>query len=213
MKSRAFLVIWSASLVALQLGFLLSPIPEAQTIRATQESGGVIRVVAPGTFETTFTKRKGFGHIWFDLKHDPKKGRDLAPVDDENGLLWIKTAPGESADGSWYANPAEELELLEAGPVRARIRLKGWHARYGKTTPEALWKELAFEQVFTVYPTGSIYVDYSLLTETPVPLKHFLLITKSTGKWGPSGKGQGSSEVHSAGEHGQESPSRSNSAD
>lgn len=213
MKSSASLILWSASLVALQLGFPLPRGAEAESIRATQESDGAIRVVTPGAFETTFTKRKGFGHIWFDLKHDPKKGRDLAPVDDENGFLWIKTAPGASTDGSWYANPAQELELLEAGPVRARVRLKGWHARYGKTTPDALWKELAFEQVFTLYPTGSIYVDYSLLTETPVPLKHLLLITKSTGKWGPSGKGEGANEVHSAGEHGPESPSRSTTAD
>jgi len=213
MKSPASPIIWCAGLTVVHLGFFWPHWAEAQTIRATEESDGTIRVEAQGAFETTFTKRKGFGHIWFDLKHDPKKGYDLAPVDDENGLLWIKTAPAESADGSWYANPTQELELLEAGPVRARVRLRGWHARYGKTTPEALWKELAFEQVFTVYPTGSIYVDYSLLTETPVPLKHFLLITKSTGKWGPSGKGEGNNEVHSAGEHGPESPSRSNSAD
>jgi len=212
MKSRASLVIWSARLAALQLGLLLPHGADAQTIRATQESDGAIRVVAPGAFETTFTRRKGFGHIWFDLKHDPKKSRDLAPVDDENGFLWIKAAPGESADGSWYANPVQELELLEAGPVRARVRLTGWHARYGKTTADALWKELAFEQVFTVYSTGSIYVDYSLLTETLVPLKHFLLITKSTGKWGPSGKGEGANEVRSAGEHGPASPSRSATA-
>jgi|GEM_PF-1803062 len=212
MKSLASLIIWSASLAALQLGFSLPQGAEAQTIQATQESDGAIRVVAPGTFETTFTKRKGFGHAWFDLKHDPKKNRDLAPVDDENGFLWIKAAPGASTDGSWYANPVQELELLEAGPVRARVRLKGFHARYGKTTPDALWKELAFEQVFTLYSTGSIYVDYSLLTETPVPLKHFLLITKSTGRWGPNGKGEGGNEVRSAGEHGAESPSRSATA-
>jgi len=212
MNTRASLFIWSAALAAMQLGFLLTHSAEAQTIRATQESDGAIRVVAPGAFETTFTKRKGFGHVWYDLKHDPQKARDLAPVDDENGFLWIKTAPGESADGSWYANPVQELELLEAGPVRVRVRLKGWHARYGKATADALWKELGFEQVFTLYSTGSIYVDYSLLTETPVPLKHFLLITKSTGKWGPRGTGEGANEVHSAGEYGPESPSRSNTA-
>jgi hypothetical protein len=212
MKSPASLIIWSASLAVLQPGFLLPHRAEAQTIRATEENDGAIRVVAPGAFETTFTKRKGFGHVWYDLKHDPKKSRDLAPVDDENGFLWIKAAPGASADGSWYANPVQELELLEAGPVRARVRLKGWHARYGKTTPDALWKELAFEQVFTIYPTGSIFVDYSLLAEQPVPLKHFLLIIKSSGAWGPNGKGESKNEVHSAGEHGPESPSSSDTA-
>lgn len=213
MTSRSSLFIWSASLAVLQLGFLVPQDAAAQSIRATQESDGAIRVVAPGAFETSFTKRKGFGHTWFDLKHDPNKTRDLAPVDDENGFLWIKTAPEASADGSWYSNPVQELELLEAGPVRARVRLKGWHARYGKTTPDALWKDLAFEQVFTLYPTGSIYVDYSLITEQPVPLKHFLMIIKSTGKWGPKGKEEGGDEVHSAGEHGPQSPSRSATTD
>lgn len=49
-------------------------------------------------------------------------------------------------------------------------------------------------------------MDYSLLTEQPVSLKHFLLIIKSTGKWGPNGKGEGKNEVHSAAEHRSESP-------
>jgi hypothetical protein len=31
------------------------------------------------------------------------------------------------------------------------------------TKPEAAWKELGFEQTFTVYPSGAIYVD-SLLS-------------------------------------------------
>jgi len=88
-------------------------------------------------FETTFTKRKGFGVTWFDLKHDPGKSRDLAPVLDGNGFFWIKIGrPG--TDGSWYANPAEEMTLLEAGPTRARVRLRGAHMRYGNTDAKVL---------------------------------------------------------------------------
>lgn len=57
----------------------------AQEIRATQEGGNLVRVIASGRFETTFSKRKGFGATWVDLKHDPAKKRDRAPVLDGNG--------------------------------------------------------------------------------------------------------------------------------
>ena len=59
-------------------------------IEAKLEADGTIRVIAPGAFETTFTRRKGFGATWFDLKHDPEKKYDLAPVLDENGFFWVK---------------------------------------------------------------------------------------------------------------------------
>jgi hypothetical protein len=74
----------------------------APGIKAAQEDEKTIRVIVPGHFETTFTKKKGFGGVWFDLKHDPQKKHDLAPVREENGLLWIKNGPS-GADGSWYA--------------------------------------------------------------------------------------------------------------
>src|SRR4030095_9158415 len=93
-------------------------------IRVTQENETLIRVVSKGRFETTFTKRKGFGSTWFDLEHDPDKKRDLAPLLDENGFFWVKIGkPG--TDGSWYANPAEEMKLLEDGPARVRVLLRG----------------------------------------------------------------------------------------
>src|SRR5262245_51390448 len=113
MTSPASLIMGCASLVVWQLYCFFPCVADAQTISATQESEAAIRVVATGRFETTFTKRKGFGHVWFDLEHDPQKSRDLAPVDDENGFLWIKAAPAASTEGSWYANPVQELELLE----------------------------------------------------------------------------------------------------
>src|SRR5262245_15440129 len=136
----------AASLAGMHLGFFSPHRASAQTISATQEKDRSIRVVVPGVFATTFTKRNGFGHRWVDLRDDPEKGSDLAPVRDETGFLGVKAAPGACAAGSWYANPVEALDLLEDGPVRARGRLKGGHARYGNTKPEALWKELAFEQ-------------------------------------------------------------------
>jgi hypothetical protein len=118
---------------------------EARDIKAIQEDEKTIRVVVPGQFETTFTKRKGFSGGWFDLKHDPQRKRDLPPVLNENGFLWVKNGP-PGADGSWYANPPREMTLLESGPTRVRVRLSGAHQRYGQTKPEAAWQELGFEQ-------------------------------------------------------------------
>jgi len=175
-------------------------------IRAVQETPKLIRVTSPSRFETTFTTRKGFGAAWFDLKHDPDRKRDLAPVLDENGFFWIKIGQPEG-DGSWYANPAEEMTLLEAGPVRVRVRLRGAHMRYGQTEAKAAWKELRFDQTWTVYPDGSVYLVYALEQEQPVPYKHFLVITKSNGAWGPNGKGEGKGEVKIVGEAGEAKPS------
>jgi len=178
-----------------------------QEIRAKQEGEGAIRVVSEGRFETTFTKRKGFGATWFDLKHDPQKKRDLAPVLDENGLLWVKIGSPPQAEGSWYANPPREMKLLEAGPSRVRVQLSGPHQRYGRTGPEAAWKELGFEQTFTVYPSGAVYVDYTLIAQQPLVLHGFLLILKPNGAWGSLGKGEGANEVRCAGEFGPDKPS------
>lgn len=177
----------------------------AQQIQATAEGEKTIRVVAEGRFETTFTKRKGFGSTWFDLKRDPEKKRDLAPVLDENGFFWIKIGkPG--ADGSWYSNPPEEMSLLEAGPARVRVRLRGAHMRYGNVDPKNAWKELRFDQTYTIYPDGSVFIAYGLEQVEPVTYHHFLVITKSNGAWGPQGKGEGKGEVRVAGEAGAEKP-------
>jgi hypothetical protein len=176
-----------------------------QEITAVPEGDALIRVVSPGRFETTFTKRKGFGATWFDLKHDPAKTRDLAPVLDENGFFWIKIGqPGN--DGSWYANPAEEMSLLESGPVRVRVRLRGSHRRYGSTDAKAAWPALRFEQTWTLAADGSAYVDYVLVQDQPVPYRHFLVITKANGAWGAQGKGPGRGEARVAGEKGEAKP-------
>jgi hypothetical protein len=177
----------------------------AAGIRAVQEDEKNIRVIVPGCFETTFTKKKGFGGVWFDLKHDPQKKRDLAPVLDENGLLWVKNGPA-GADGSWYANPPREMTWLESGPTRVRVRFSGTHQRYGMVKPEAEWKELGFEQTFTAYPSGAYYVDYALIAHEPIEFHHFLLILKPNGIWGSRGKGEGAGEVHCAGEFGPDKP-------
>lgn len=186
---------------------ILSGAARAAEISANQEADKTIRVVVPDTFELTFTKRKGFVAAFFDLKHDPQKKHDLAPVLDENGILWTKTAgQGMTSGDSWYANPPATMELLEAGPVRVRVRLAGPHHRYGYTDLKAAWNDLGFTQTFTIYPTGNTYIDYALVTRQPVPLHHFLLIIKSAGSWGNQGQGEGKGEVHCAGEFGAEKP-------
>ena len=180
---------------------------KAIEITAKQENETTIRVVAPGAFELTFTKQKGFVGDFYDLKHDPQKNRNLAPVNPENGLLWTKNAPvADATGGAWYANPPDTMELLEAGPARVRVRVAGPHRRYGYKKPEAAWKELAYEQTFTIYPTGNVYIDYALVAGQPLALKGFNLIIKSTGAWGAEGKGEGKGEAHCAGEFGADKP-------
>jgi len=174
-------------------------------ITATMEGDSVVRVVSAGLFETTVTRRKGFGGSFWDLKHDADKKFDLGPVLDENGILWTKCGfPNEleKSDGSWYAAPCERLELLESGPARVRVRTSGPHCRYGSTDVKARWNELGFEQTFTMYPSGATYIDYCLVAERPLRLHHFLLIIKSNGSWGNRGKGEGKGEVHCASESG-----------
>jgi len=185
----------------------------AQTLSVTQQNDKdkTIRVTSPGTFETTFTLRKGFGASWFDLAHDPEKRHDLAPVLDENGLYWVKLAkmpadPKITDTGSWYANSAQRIDLLESGPVRAKVRLTGWHMRYGRTDEKAAMKELGFELTHTVYPTGAVYTAYVLDAAEEVPLHHFLTIIKSNGAWGPAGKGEGKAEAHCVTEGGDDAP-------
>ena len=177
----------------------------AGEITAKLEGDSVVRVVSPGLFETTITKRKGFvGNFW-DLKNDAGKKFDLGPVLDENGILWTKNGhPNdlEKSDASWYAAPCEKLELIEAGRARVRVRTSGPHCRYGNTDLKAQWKELGFEQTFTMYPTGATYIDYCLVTDKPLKLHHFLLIIKSNGSWGKNGKGAGAGEVHCASDSG-----------
>ena len=174
----------------------------AQTVTATQVDERTIRVVCPGKFECVVNKRQGFGE-WYDLKNDPQKKRDMGSVNEANGFLWTKvgTPQGGERGGSWYANPPEKMELLEAGPVRVRLRLSGPHNCYGN--PKRPWNDLRFEQTYTIYPTGDVYTDYVLITEKPLPLHHFGFILRTTGRWGHNFKGEGGGEVKCASEAGE----------
>ena len=183
---------------------LISSRCAAQRITATQESDKLktIRVVCSGRFESIINKRQGFGE-WYDLKNDPEKKRDMGSVNEANGFLWTKTGlpEGQKKGGSWYANPPEKMELLEAGPVRVRVRLSGPHNCYG--SPKRPWNDLRFEQTYTIYPTGDVYTDYVLITQKRLSLHHFNFILRTTGRWGHNFKGEGGGEVKCASEAGE----------
>ncbi len=194
---------WAVTVSMLAAAFLFPRAAFAQGLTAEQldDRQKTVRVAAPGKFETAFTLRKGFGASWFDLAHDPEKKRNLAPVADENGLYWVKMAKKPPADfkgdlGSYYANPAKTIELVESGPVRARVKLTGWQMRYGRTDEPAAYKDVPFELTHTVYPTGAVYADYAIDAAEDIPLHHFLTIVKSNGAWGKNGKGEGKGEAH-----------------
>ena len=189
-------------LLAVFVTALLCGCAAAQTLDVKQVDKKTVLATVPGKFETTFTLRKGFGHTWFDLKHDPEKKRDLAPVAQENGFFWVKAAPEGQRGVSWYANPSQSMELLEANPVRLRVRFRGPHMRYGKVGEKFKWSDLHFDLTWTLYATGKVCGDYVLVTEKPVKLHHNVAIIKSTGHWGKNGKGEGANEIHPASECG-----------
>jgi hypothetical protein len=184
----------------------MSSLASAQTLSVKSEPDAKyqpITVTVPGKFETVFNLRKGFGAKWFDLAHDPERKRDLAPVADENGFFWVKMSKDPNVGGgSWYANPAQKTELVESGPVRIRVRLSGWHMRYGSTERKSAIEDVPFELTWTVYPTGAVYASYAIDVKEDVPLHHFLAIIKTNGAWGKNGKGEGKDEVHPASEAG-----------
>ena len=191
-----------------------TPVPRSAPTRitATMEGDSVVKIVSPGYFETDVTKREGFVGSFYDLKSDPAKKFDLGPVLSENGILWTKNGhPNDltKSDGSWYAAPCEKLEILEGEGARVRVRTSGPHCLYGKTDAKAQWKELGFEQTFTIYPNGACYIDYCLVAEKPLKLHHFLLIIKSNGSWGKRGTGAGAGEVRCASDSGDTKPAQS----
>ena len=179
-----------------------------QQIKATQTDPKTVLVGAPGKFETTVTMANGFGETWYDLAHDPEKKRSLGrPQGGTGGLLWTKLYVGDDEKRGGGTNPPKTLELLEAGPVRARVRIAGVFNRRGMGVPAEDLNEIGFEQTFTMYPTGQVYVDYGLIArEADVKLYRIELILRPTGAWGKSGKGKGADEVHCAGEAGPAKP-------
>ena len=83
--------------------------------------------------------------------------------------------------------------------MRVRVSHSGKHCRYG--FPDAPWNDLGYVQTFTVYATGEVYVDYTLLASRDIPLGHFNLIVQSTGDWGNDALATAPGEAHCVGEY------------
>lgn len=162
------------------------------TISVSEAGAGTtqhkVTVKVAGRFEGSFTRENGFAKDWFDLKNDPSKQRNLGPLYDGggnySGMFWVKFHKDSPYDGvSWEPNPVDTMKILEANTVRTRIRLKGPHTYYG--VGDYPMTGILYEQIFTVYPNGNVYISYIVETfkdETYVGEAHF--ITRSTGKWG-----------------------------
>jgi hypothetical protein len=172
-------------------------------ICARFEGTDLIRIRAPGRFELTFTKREGFGEELYDLKADPGELHDLSSSLQENGILWsVVQELGDPV--TYFANNATSLQLLEASGVRVQARDLGLHHLYG--LPDMPWNDLGYVQTFTVYATGEVYVDYTLVASRDIPLGSFTLIVKTTGAWGPNATGDGAGEAQCISQYGSDKP-------
>lgn len=183
----------------------------ADTLSAPVETGGTtvaqkILITAPGKFEASFTRANGFGKTYYDLKNDPAKQLNLAPIYSSglaySGLFWVKIGRPNSTD-SWEPNPPDTLRVIEANSARIRIRSKGTHTVYGTSTSP--WTGVFFDQIYTIYPNGNVFISYTIEAAADAPYTEMNVITRSTGKWGPNGK----NEAHPLGEFGPDAPAGS----
>jgi hypothetical protein len=189
-------------LVALNWASAAAP-PVAKAIQVKKQGRDIAYITVENSFQAFCDLRTGFGVQWFDLKHDPKRKLNLAPLQQHNGFFWSKI--GMSGDGSsWMATPGDKMRVLEEGPLRVRVQLTGFNHKYGREGDVNAWKELGFDQIFTFYPDGSVFIAYTLEAANPLPITGFVVLTASTFAWGPNGKG----EAHCAGESGANRPTR-----
>jgi hypothetical protein len=189
-------------IIALTLGFLqAAQAPAAKTIAVKKQGREITYITVADTFHAFLNTRTGFGVEWYDLKHDPKKKLNLASVQNQNGFFWAKIGQ-QGNEGSWMATPCEKMQVLEEGPLRVRVQLAGAHHKYGRVGTENAWRELGFDQIFTFYPDGSVFIAYTIEAANQLQTTGFTVLTASTFAWGPNGK----NEVRCAGESGPDRP-------
>jgi len=174
----------------------------SEPICARLEGSDVIRILAPGSFEITTSKREGLGGELYDLQTDPDRLHDLSNALVENGIIWTKFKEQENST-TYVANRATDLELLEPGGIRVRLSISGQHQG---GSPEVPWEDLGYQQTFTIYATGEIYVDYAFLAARDIDVDSFQLILKTTGDWAPTAEASAPGEAHCVGEHGLDPP-------
>ncbi len=152
----------------------------ARSVIATQETADLIRILAAGQYETTFMKSRGYGASLYDLKNDPGKKLDLSPSlkSGIEGLFWNKFGPEPNPTGISFApSRPEEWNLIEPGPARVSVRIKGLQ-RKDPTKPR-----FGYDQIFTYYPDGSVYISYKLELEQPFPFSNLHMILTTTQNW------------------------------
>ncbi len=136
---------------------------------STLQGAGTLTVTGPAQFEMRFSAATG-GAIdrFFDLAEDPT--RDLAggvaPNSEQLGLFideinWATDTLAYRSDAQ-----AARLELLEATPVRARVRTDG---PYGRPSPSTARLVAARGQGdYSVYPMGRLALNWQRSTGAAV---------------------------------------------
>ena len=135
-----------------------------------------VTIICPGQFALDFDPNVGTITRWFDLAHDPERRTNLVAEYGRllNNKFGFKSEDGEPLQGSAYLTPTEVPVLLEATPLRARVRMVCPGSRmYGGG---ALSAHVQGTTDYTVYPTGRVFVrnELRVVGET-YRSKHFQL--------------------------------------
>jgi len=135
-----------------------------------------VTVTAPGRFELSFDGTPGTISRWFDLARDPERRRNLVAEYARllNNKFGFTDETGKPRPGSAYLAPTEPPVVLEASPLRARVRLVCPGARqYGGG---ALHPHVQGTTDYTVYPTGRVFIRNQLrVVGETYRSKHFML--------------------------------------
>ncbi len=135
-----------------------------------------VTVTCPGQFALDFDPNVGTVARWFDLSRDPDRRTNLVAEYSRllNNKFGFKDEEGKPVGGSSYLAPTEVPVLLEASPVRARVRLVCPGARtYGGG---AVQTNVQGTTDYTVYPTGRVFIRNQLrVVGEPYRSNHFQL--------------------------------------
>jgi len=135
-----------------------------------------VTVTCPGQFALDFDPNVGTVARWFDLTRDPEGRMNLVAEYSRllNNKFGFKDEEGKPVGGSSYLAPTEVPVVLEASPVRVRVRLACPGARtYGGG---AIHPNVQGTTDYTVYQTGRVFVSNQLrVVGEPYRSMHFTL--------------------------------------
>ncbi|NIQ81051.1 MAG: DUF2341 domain-containing protein, partial [Anaerolineales bacterium] len=89
-------------------------------------------------------------HTWYDLENDPAKSTNIIANDLNNSSLTRHHFRVDSTDRRETTSTDAQISVLEYSPARVVIRRTGTYS----DLPEA-----RFDHLYTVYPTGEIYIN------------------------------------------------------